>query len=100
MGAALDDPAGVEHDDLVGVADRGQPVGDGDGGAAGRQGVDGLLYGALGAGVEGAGGLVEDEDRRVAQDGAGDGEALLLAAGEAVAALADEGVVAVGQARR
>ena len=55
------------------------------------------LHGALGLGVQGAGRLVEDQDRRVAQDGAGDGEALLLAAGEAVAALADDGVVAVGQ---
>ena len=69
-------------------------------GAVGRQGVDGLLHGVLGAGVQGAGRLVEDEHGRVAQDGAGDGEALLLAAGEAVAALADEGVVPVGQGRR
>ena len=41
--------------------------------------------------------LVEHEDRRVAQDRARDGDALLLAAGEAVAALADDGVVALRQ---
>jgi DNA-binding MarR family transcriptional regulator len=32
-------PAAVEHDDLVGVADGGQPVRDGDGGAVSGQGV-------------------------------------------------------------
>ena len=39
--------------------------------------------------------LVEDEDRRVAEDRARDRDPLLLAAREAVAALADDGVVAV-----
>ena len=53
--------------------------------------------GALGLDVERAGRLVEDEHRRVAQDRAGDRDALLLAAGEAEAALADDGVVALRQ---
>ena len=56
--------------------------------------VEGLLHGALGLGVEGAGRLVEHQHPRVAQQGAGDREALLLPAGEAVAARADHGVVA------
>ena len=47
--------------------------------------------------VERRGRLVEHEHGRVAQDRAGDRDALLLAAGEAEAALADDGVVAVGQ---
>ena len=97
VGAALDDLAVVQDEDLVGVADGGEPVRDGDRGASCRHGVDGFLDGLLGLRVEGARGLVEDEDGRVAQDGAGDREALLLAAGEPVAALADHGVVAVGQ---
>ena len=41
--------------------------------------------------------LVEHQHRRVAQDGARDRDPLLLAAGEAEAALADDRVVAVGQ---
>ncbi len=94
---ALGDLSPVEHDDLVGVADRRQPVRDRDRGAARREGVDGLLHGLLGLRVQGAGRLVEDEDGRVPQDGAGDRQALLLAAGEAVAALPHHGVVAVGQ---
>ena len=40
------------------------------------------------------------EDRGVAQDGPGDGEALALAARELLAALAHDGVVAVGQGAR
>ena len=47
----------------------------------------------LGFGVEAGGGFVEDQDARVGQDGAGDGDALALAAGELDAALADDGVV-------
>jgi hypothetical protein len=49
----------------------------------------------LGLGVKRAGGLVEDEHRRVLEEGAGNSDALLLAAREGDAALADERVVAV-----
>ncbi len=58
--------------------------------------VDGGLDLAFGLHVNGCGGLVEHDDRGVAQDGARDGDALLLAAGEAESALADLGLVAVG----
>ena len=44
------------------------------------------------------GGLVEDDDPRRLQEQAGDGDALFLAAREAVAALADHSVEAVGSA--
>ena len=82
--AALDDAAVVEYEDLVGAADGRKAVGDGEDGAAAHGFVEGVLDGALGFGVEGAGGFVEDEDGRVAQERAGDGEALALAAGEAL----------------
>ena len=42
--------------------------------------------------VQGAGGLVQQQQDRVPQQGAGDGQALTLAAGEAHPALAEEGV--------
>ena len=61
--------------------------------------VERLLHGALGLRVERRGRLVEHEDRRVAQDRARDRDPLLLAAREAVAALADDGLVALGQRR-
>ncbi len=60
----------------------------------------------LGAVVEGAGRLVEEEDLRLVDDGAGDHQALALAAGQRAAAFRDVGVHAhrhvadvLGQAR-
>ncbi|MFI7402553.1 hypothetical protein ACIBW9_19150 [Streptomyces sp. NPDC049541] len=58
MGAAFDDAALVEDDDLVGVAHGRQAVHDGDGRATGGQAVQRLLHRPLGAGVQRAGGLV------------------------------------------
>ena len=59
--------------------------------------VDGLRELLGGRLVETAGRFVENQDPRPLEDGAGDGEALFLAAGEADAVLADLGVVAFGQ---
>jgi hypothetical protein len=56
-----------------------------------------LLDGGLGAAVERAGRLVEDQDRRVFEQRAGNGDALLLAAGELEAALAHPRLIALGQ---
>ena len=52
----------------------------------------------LGAGVDRGGRVVEDEDGGAENEGAGDGHALALAAGERGAALADHGLVVVRQA--
>src|SRR5687768_6901960 len=82
VGAALGDPALVEDDDLVGIDHGRQTVGDDDGGAARGDAAQGLLDRRLGSAVERAGGLVEDQDRRVLEEGTGDGDALLLAAGQ------------------
>ena len=49
--------------------------------------------------VEARGRLVQDQDRRVGQEGAGDRHPLALAAGQLDAALADQGGVALRQAR-
>jgi hypothetical protein len=50
--------------------------------------VEGPLHQLLVLGVEGAGGLVQQQDRGLADQGPGDGQALSLAAGEAAGALA------------
>ena len=97
MRADLDDAAAVEHDDLVGVAHGREPVRDRDRRPPLGEPLERLLHRALGLRVERRGRLVEDEDRRVAQDRPRDRDALLLAAREAVAALADDRVVALGQ---
>lgn len=59
----------------------------------------GLLHQLFALGVEGAGGLVQQEDRGLAHQGAGDGQALALAARQGLGALADRGVEALGQGR-
>ncbi len=86
MGAALGDHALVEHDDLVGRDDGGEPVRDHQRGAIARDPVKGVLDLPFGMAVERRGRLIEHQDRRRFQDGAGDGDALLLAAGQLEAA--------------
>ena len=55
----------------------------------GKNPVERFLDQVLGVTVQGAGRLVEDQDPRVAQDRAGDRDALALAAREPDPALAD-----------
>ena len=98
MAADLGDPAPLQHHDPVGLAERAQAVGDGDRRPAPDQVVERLLDLPLGLGVDRRGRLVEDQDRRVDQECPGDRDPLPLAAGERLAALADQRVVAVGQA--
>ena len=93
MAALLDDAALVHDHQPVHGGDGRQAVGDGDHGLAGHQVVELLLDGRLHLRVERARRLVEDQDRRVLQQHAGDGHALALAAGQLDAALADVGRV-------
>ena len=95
--AVVDDAAIIHHIDAVGAADGGEPVGDQDRGAPGHQPLQRHLHLRLALGVERAGGLVEQQDRRVLQEGPGDRDALALAARQPQARLADRGVVALGQ---
>ncbi len=97
VGSALYDLALFYDEDLVGSADGGETVGYDEGGAALHEEVEAVLDHGFGLGVEGAGGLVEDEDAGVGEDGAGDGDPLALAAGELDAALAYDGVVLLGK---
>ena len=98
MGALLDDPAGVQHDDTVGVLHGGQAVRDDQRGATAHQAFQRGLNLTLGLVVQGRGGLVQDQDGRVLDQGARDRQALALAAGQARGVLAHLGLQAVGQA--
>ena len=95
--ADLDDAALVHHDDAIGVQDGGQPVRDDHAGAAAHELPQRILDQVLALAVERAGGFVQDQDARVAQERARDGDALALPAGELGAALAEQRVVALGQ---
>jgi hypothetical protein len=97
VGAALHDLAVVEHQDLVGVRDRREPVRDDDRGAPPEGRVECGLHERLVLGVEVTGRLVEDHDRRALEQHAGDRDPLLLSAREAIAALADDRVVSLGE---
>src|SRR5207237_1274910 len=99
VAALLRGPAVLEDDDLVGVADGAQAVGDGDHGAPLHDALERLDDDRLRLGVERRSRLVEDEDGRVANDCAGDSDALPLSAGQGQASFAHLGVVAVGHPR-
>jgi hypothetical protein len=89
--------AAVEDDDLVGGQDRGEPVRDHDRRTSAQQRAQRGLDVVLGNRVQVGGGLVEDQDTRVAQDHPGDRHPPLLPTGQPMAALAHHGVVPVGQ---
>src|SRR4029077_199525 len=59
---ALDDLSPLEHQDLIGAADRREAVGDHERGAAVPERAQAVLNSCLAFGVEARGRLIEDED--------------------------------------
>ena len=96
MGTGGHDAPALHDGDAVGAAHRGRTVGDDQDGAPLHQGAQRLLDLGLGLGIGHGGGLVEQDDGGVQQDRAGDGDALLLAAGQGRVPPQD-GVVAARQ---
>src|SRR5690606_23585325 len=96
--AALDDPAVFHQQNQIGAPDRGQPVRDHERRPAREEARHRRLNQLFAFGVEVARGLVEDEDARRGEDRARDRETLLLSTGQLHTALADERIVALGQA--
>ncbi|MND85551.1 hypothetical protein D3C80_774820 [compost metagenome] len=76
---------------------RGQAVSDHQGGAPAHQGRQCLLDQVFALRIEGAGGFVEQQDRRIHQQGPGDRQALALATRQAQAGIAKVGLVTIGQ---
>ncbi len=97
VGALLDDAALIHHHDAVAGQHSGEPVGDHQRGAVAHQFLQRGLHQGLALRIERRGGLVEQQQRRVAQDSARDRDALALAAGQRDAALAELGLKAAGQ---
>src|SRR5437667_4106682 len=89
--SGLGDTARVQHDDAVGPLDSGEPMCDHERCAALHERLERLLDVALGFAVESGGGLVENQHRRVLEEGARDSEPLPLPARKAHAVLADHG---------
>ena len=87
----------AQDENLVGMADGAEAVGDDEAGAVGEQAFERFLNELFGAGVHAGGGLVEDEDGGVLEERAGDADALFFADAEFDAAFADAGIVALRQ---
>ena len=93
--AAFDDASLVHHANFVGLTNGGQTVRHNDGCAILHQIFERALHQAFAFGIECRSGFVENQNRRIAQDGACDADALPLSAREPTAAVADVGFVAL-----
>ena len=87
----------VKHHDDVRILDRREPVRDDEHRAPLHELIHAALHERLRAGVDGAGRLVEDHDRRIGHSRACDAQQLPLALAQAAAVAFEHGVVAVGQ---
>ena len=80
MGSALRDLSSVQHNDLVTVPDGRQPVRDNNTGDP--PAVDGFHHIEFRFGIQRAGGLIQDDDRRILRKRTGDFQPLPLSAGK------------------
>jgi len=87
--ALFDNTPLIDHQNTVARQDRGQPVRDHDRGALRHQLGQRLLHQRFALGIQRRRRLIEQQQRRLAQDGARDGDALALAARQHDAAFAD-----------
>src|SRR5271167_4289964 len=97
MVSELNDFPAVEHGNAVGIAHGRNTMRDENRSASPHHFAEMVQNPVFGLGVYAGQRIVEDENARVAKDGAGDRGALFLAAGKGDAALADEGLIAIGK---
>src|SRR5690606_30510910 len=97
VAALVYQPSAAKDEDAVGPANLAEAVGDQESGPTFHDAAHGALDLVFGRAVDGAGRVVEDEDPRIGQERASDGDALSLPPGEGDAPLADLGLVAIRQ---
>ena len=83
---------------MVGGRDRVELVRDDDEGRVAPQGCHGVGDARFVIGIEGARGLIEQDNGRRLQERTGDGDALAFPSGQSTAGLADRGIPAEGKA--
>ena len=93
MRAALQNSSIFDHQNLVGTANGGQPMGNDKRRPPLHQVGKALLDHSLRLGVEAGGSFVQNENAGIGQNGARNRDPLALPAGQFHAALADDGVV-------
>lgn len=91
----LDDLALAEENDVVGLLDGSETMGDDDGCASLACAVESGLHDLFATDIDGGGGLVEDEDLGLLDDGAGDGETLALTTAELDASITNFSLVSL-----
>ncbi len=99
MGALFNDASPVQHQDPVGIPNRGEPVRHDDAGATDQCVAETLEDAGLGMRVNRAQRIIQDENRRLLRQGPGNRRALLLPPGQVDAPFAQHGLVAVRQDR-
>ena len=85
----------LEHHDLVRAGDSAHPVGDNEDGLVLNKSGKCLLNGCFVLHVQTGSGFIQQNDRRILQEGAGNGNALPLAAGQLAAVFTDVGIPTV-----
>src|SRR6266481_7001985 len=98
MASLVDQFAAFQDENFIGPADLRQAMGNQQRGAALQDAVNGLLDFVFSGAVDSAGRVIEHQDVRVGQQGAGDGDALALTARKRDATFANQGSVAVFEA--
>jgi hypothetical protein len=73
MSPLLDSPPVLQDDDIIGLLNSRQTVGNGDGCTVSCSPIEGGLNYLLAFRIDGAGGLVEDDDRWFLDDASSDG---------------------------
>src|SRR5512143_668801 len=97
MSAEFDDPARMKHGDQIGVANGGDAVRDKNSRPSFHDFAQVIKDFIFGMRVHTGESVIENQYARVAQNGTGNGGALLLSAGQRDAALSDHGPIRVGK---
>ena len=97
MGPPLHDAPLFQDEDLIRSLDRGEAVGDYKNRPAFQEAIHSLLDQPFSLRVQGARGLVEDQDRRISKDGPSNSQALPLPSREFRPPFSNHGVVTLGK---
>ncbi|MNG09811.1 hypothetical protein D3C84_932460 [compost metagenome] len=97
MAADRDQAPLIDHCDAIGMLHRGQAMGDDQRGAPTHQGRQCLLDQVLALGIEGTGGLVQQQDRCIHQQRPGNGQTLALTTRQPQPCITQVGLIALRQ---